>query len=103
MKRQAPSPALSGWTPIIGPLCIWFAHFLVIYAAALIWPHQPLAARIGIVATVPAIIALGVLFWRLRTAEPTSGQTRFARRFGFGSIFIATAGVLFDAMPALFA
>lgn len=94
--------ALRGWTPVIGAFSIWFAHFLAVYLAALIWPAQAMAHIVGIGVT---IMALGVLMWllvRLRTAGPTNHQDRFARRFGLGSIFIATAAILFDSIPALF-
>ena len=97
------SRALKGWTPIIGPLSVWFVHFLIVYAAALIWPHQSIAKLVAAIATVVALIALAVLFIKLRAADPTSDQTRFARYVGLVSLFIATAGTLFDAAPALFA
>lgn len=99
----SPRNALRGWTPIIGAFSIWFAHFFVVYGAALVWPDQMTANVVGIIATVPALIALGVLFVRMRSTEATSHHTEFTKRFGLGSIFIATAGTLFDAMPALFA
>lgn len=99
---QAPAETLKGWVPIIGALSIWFAHFLLAYTAALIWPHQPMAKIVSVIITVVALAMLAVLFVKLRAAAPTSDQTRFARRFGLGSIFIATAGTLFDAAPVLF-
>lgn len=98
-----PARTLKGWTPIIGAFSIWFAHFLLVYMAALIWPHQPMARIVAAVATAVALAALAVLFVKLRAAGPTGDQTRFARGFGLGSIFIATAGILFDAAPVLFA
>lgn len=104
MNIEAPSRrVLHGWWPIIGAFSIWFAHFLVVYGAALLWPHNPAANIVALAATVPALTALVLLFFKLRSANPRSGQTEFARRFGLGSTFIATAGVLFDAAPALFA
>ena len=96
-----PSPILRGWTPIIGALSIWFAHFMIAWVAGSIWPHQLLANVITIVATLIALAALTWLFLRLRAAEPAGDQTVFARRFGLGSVFIATVATLFDAAPAL--
>ena len=96
-----PSPILRGWTPIIGALSIWFAHFLIAWGAASIWPHQSLANVIMLVATLIALAALAWLFLRLRAAEPAGDQTVFARRFGLGSLFFATVATLFDAVPAL--
>ena len=102
MTAPARRNILQGWAPIIGAFAIWFAHFLVIYAGALIWPHQPPAKALAGIATVVALVALAVLFGRVRAADASSDQTRFGRRFGMGSIFIAAAGILFDVTPVLF-
>ena len=96
-----PSPILRGWTPIIGALSIWFAHFLIAWGAGSIWPDQRLANAITIVATLIALAALAWLFLCLRAAKSAGDQTAFARRFGLGSVYIATAATLFDAAPAL--
>ena len=101
--RPDPDLRLTGWLPIVGAFSIWFAHFLVIYAAAEIWKHQPIATIVCLVATALALVALILLFFQLRRATPTDEQTRFAKRIGLGSIFIATVGTLFDALPALIA
>lgn len=96
-----PSPILRGWTPIIGALSIWLAHFMIAWGAVSIWPGQRLANAITIAATPIALAALAWLFLRFRAARPAGDQSVFARRFGLGSVFIATVATLFDAAPAL--
>lgn len=98
----SPRNVLRGWTPILGAFSIWFAHFLVVYVAALIWPHQRTAIIVAVVATAAALGALTWLFLELRAAAPASGQTRFARRFGLGAVFIGGAATVFDAAPIFF-
>jgi hypothetical protein len=96
-----PDPILEGWTPIIGALSIWFGHFMIAWGSGEIWPHQPLANAITIVATLIALAAQAWLFLRLRAAEPTGDHTCFSRRFGLGSVFFATVATLFNAAPTL--
>lgn len=102
-STSPPSPILRGWTPIIGALSIWFAHFMIAWGAASIWPDQWLANGITIVATLIALAALAWLFVRLWAAKPAGDHTAFSRRFGLGSVFFATVATLFDAVPALIA
>ncbi len=98
---RAPDRVLKGWVPIIGAFSLWFAHFLLVYLPALIWPDQFIARLIAIIATAAARVGFWILFRRIRTASATSEQTGFARRFGFGALFISVAGIIFDALPAL--
>jgi hypothetical protein len=100
-ESPRPSRLLTGWTPIIGAFSIWFAHFMIAWGAASIWPHQVIAKAVTLVATIGAILALAILFARLRAAAATGSHTSFARRFGLGSVAIATLATLFDALPAL--
>lgn len=100
-STSQPSPILRSWTPIIGALSIWFAHFLIAWGAVSIWPDQRLANVITTVSTLIAFAALAWLFARFRAAVATDDQAAFARRFGLGSVVLATVATLFDAAPAL--
>ena len=101
MSADADRGSFAAWVPITGAFSIWFAHFLLIYAAALIWPDQALAKVAAAVATLLALGLLALLFRWLRSVHAGGAQTAFARRFGMGSLFIATAATVFDAVPAL--
>lgn len=92
---------LKGWIPIIAALSVWFAHFLISWGAASIWPGQAVAKGINLGVAAIALGALVWLFRRLRSAETSEHHSAFVRRFGLGSVFFAIAGTLFDAAPAL--
>ena len=95
----------SAWRPILVALSIWFAHFMVCWAASeLIWPQQRAAHLAAAGATLIALAAL-ILHGRglhataatTDTATDTGWMHRFARR----ATALAATGVIFSALPAL--
>ncbi|KQY85992.1 hypothetical protein [Pelomonas sp. Root1444] len=80
------------WRPIVTAFSIWFAHFMACWAAGEIWPHQWHANVLAWGATAAASMALGVQFMRVK-ARPC--------RLAQGAIAIATAAVLFGALPSV--
>ena len=92
---------LSGWRPILTAFSIWFAHFMLCWAATEIWPNQWRANQLAWGFTVVALLAMGVHFLRLRAAIPRGDLTGFTSRFTYGAIAIATVAILFSALPSL--
>ena len=94
-------PQRSGWGPIVTAFSIWFAHFMVCWAAVEIWPHRWPANAVAWAATVVALAALGLHLRRV-TASPDSGDVQqWNHRFALGAIALATAAVLFSALPSI--
>lgn len=93
--------ALSGWRPVLTAFVIWFAHFMLCWAVAEIWPHQWRANQLAWVFTVLALLAMGVHLRRLRAAAPRGEMTAWLHRFAYGAIAIATVAIVFTAFPAL--
>jgi hypothetical protein len=95
------SPQPSLWWPIVTAFVIWFLHFMVSWAAAEIWPHQWLANAWAWGATAIALLAVGIYGLRVR-AQHTCGQLPgWSYRFARGAIVIATAAVMFSALPSI--
>lgn len=91
------------WLLILGGLLIWAAHFLGAYAAASIFPGEPAANILALVATVAALGADGILLWftlgRARVASDAfEGWTW---RLGATSAALSLVAVLWQGMPAL--
>ncbi len=83
---------------------IWFAHFMLCWAAVEIWPQGVRANWLAWAATGVALLAMGAHALRLqRSAESDeSGElAAFNRRFAHGAIVIATVAVLFTALPSV--
>ena len=90
---------LAGWRPVLTALCIWFAHFMLCWAVAEIWPGQAIARALAWGFTAVALLALGLHALRLRAAAPRGELTGWSRRFAWGATAIATVAVLFVALP----
>lgn len=96
-----PTDSPSSWRPILAALSIWFAHFMVCWAASeLVWPGQWTAHVVAAGATAIAWAAL-VLHLRglrrKRNGTDAGWKNRFARR----ATAVAATAVLFNALPAL--
>lgn len=91
----------SSGRPIVTALVIWFAHFMVIWAAGEIWPHQWAANAWAWGATAIALLAVGVHDVRLKARHAGGGLSGWSYRLARGSAAIATAAVVFSALPSL--
>ncbi|WP_157581033.1 hypothetical protein [Pelomonas sp. Root405] len=92
---------LPGWRPILTAFTIWFLHFMVCWAAAEIWPHQWTANAVAWAATVIALLAVGAHLKRVRARHAAGQLPGWHYRFAQGAMAIATAAVLFGALPSL--
>lgn len=92
---------LPGWRPIILAFTIWFVHFMVCWAAAEIWPHQWAANAVAWVATAIALLALGVHFVHVNARHAAGQMPGWQHRFALGAMAIASAAVVFSALPAI--
>ena len=71
---------------------VWAAHFTVSYGAVLVFPGQPAARIISIMAGIGALALLA--WWGLRLPHPRSSLAG-------GMIGLAAAGVVFGTFPAI--
>lgn len=90
------------WWPMLTAFVIWFVHFMVIWAASEIWPHQWMANAVAWGATVIALIAVAVHGVRLKARHAAGGLSDWNYQFALGAVAIATVAVLFSALPSLF-
>lgn len=97
MKALQPS---SG-RPIVTALVIWFAHFMVIWAAGEIWPHQWMANAVAWGATALALLAVGVHGVRLKARHDAGRLPGWSYRLARGAAAIAAAAVVFSALPSV--
>jgi hypothetical protein len=89
------------WRPIVTAFLIWFVHFMVCWAAGEIWPHQWTANTLAWGATVIALLAVGMHFVRVKAQHAEGALLGWNYRFAQGAIAIATAAVLFSALPSI--
>lgn len=97
MKALRPS---SGW-PVVTAFGIWFAHFMVIWAAGEIWPQQWTANAWAWAATAIVLLAMGLHYVRLKARHAEGDLPGWSYRFARGAIAIATVAVVFSALPSL--
>jgi hypothetical protein len=93
-------PTRSSARPIVTAFVIWFVHFMVIWAAGEIWPHQWTANALAWGVTALALLAVGVHYVRLKARHAAGGLPGWSYRFARGAIAIATAAVVFSALPS---
>lgn len=79
------------WRTMALAFTIWAVHFSAAYAGELIFPNEMAARWVAAGATLAALAALAWVWWG-REARSTLGDLAVA---------LATAGVIYDAMPAL--
>ena len=91
----------SSWRAIVTALSIWFAHFLVCWAASeLVWPGQRAAHAVAAGATLVAWAAL-LLHLRGLHLQGDSAEIRWKNRLARRATALAALAVLFNALPAV--
>ena len=95
------APKQSSGRPIVTPFAIWFAHFMVIWVAGEIWPYQWTANALAWGVTAIALLAVGVQYVRLKAQYADGKLPGWSYRFARGAIAIATAAVVFSALPSV--
>lgn len=88
------------WRPIVTAFAIWFVHFMVIWAASEIWPHQWTANAVAWGATAIALLAVGVHLVRVKAQHAVGGLPDWNYHFALGAVAIATVAVVFSALPS---
>lgn len=91
----------SSGRPVVTAFVIWFVHFMVIWAAAEIWPNQWTANAWAWGGTAIALLAVGVHRVRLEARHADGGLSGWSYRFARGATAMATAAVVFSALPAV--
>lgn len=91
----------SNWGPVIAAFTIWFAHFMVSWAAAEIWPHRWPANAVGWGATGVALLALGVHAVQMRKQHAAGALPGWQFRFAQGAAAIAATAVMFGLLPSI--
>lgn len=81
------------WFTAIAALTVWFAQFMLVWGASIIWPGQVLGNIVAMLLTLAAYAALAVLWRRVR-------PVRLQSVAGLG-LAIATMAVTFSVVPAL--
>lgn len=81
---------------------IWFAHFMVVWAAGEIWPHQWAANLLAWGATGVALLAVGGSHLRLKKQHAEGQLSGWSYRVARGAAAMAAVAVLFSAMPSVF-
>ena len=101
MGRRVKALQPSSGRPIVTALVIWFAHFMVIWAAGEIWPHQWTANAVAWGATALALLAVGVHGLRLKARHADGRLADWSYRLARGAAAIAAAAVVFSALPSV--
>ncbi|MBC7942228.1 MAG: hypothetical protein H7Z19_21160 [Chitinophagaceae bacterium] len=91
----------SSWAPLVTAFGIWFVHFMVCWAGAEIWPHRWAANALAWAVTAIALLAVGVHFVHVRSRHADGELPGWIYRFAQGAAAIATAAVLFSALPSI--
>ena len=99
--RRAMRPLHPGGRPVITAFVIWFLHFMLVWAAAEIWPQQWAANVLAWAVTVLALLAVGVHGARLKAQHANGQLADWSYRFSQGAVAIASAAVVFSAVPSL--
>ena len=87
--------------PAITAFAIWFVHFMMLWAASEIWPHQWAANALAWAFTAIALLAVGVHYVRLKARHAGGKLPGWSYRFARGAVAIATAAVVFTALPSV--
>ena len=91
----------SSGRPIVTAFMIWFLHFMVLWAAGEIWPHQWTANVLAWGVTAIALLAVGVHYGRLKAQHADGGLSGWSYRFARGASALATAAIVFSAVPSV--
>ena len=83
--------AKNNWRSLALAFIAWAAHFMMVYAAALILPEHPAVRWIALAA---ALIVLGALIWWWRKMDERSMIAKLSLSF-------AAAAIIAQTLPAL--
>lgn len=92
---------LHSWRPILTAFTIWFVHFMLCWSAGEIWPRQWPANALAWGFTAIALLAMGMHFRHINAQRADGALSTWNRRYARGAIGIATAAVLFSALPSI--
>ena len=87
--------------PVVTAFAIWFVHFMMLWAASEIWPHQWTANALAWAFTAIALLAVGVHCVRLKARHADGELPGWSYRVARGAVAIATAAVVFTALPSV--
>jgi len=91
----------SSLRPIVMVFVIWFVHFMVLWAAAEIWPHQWAANLVAWAVTAIALLAAGVHYVRLKAHQADGCLSDWSYRIARGAAVIAAVAIVFSAVPSV--
>ena len=91
----------SSGRPIVTAFLIWFLHFMMIWTAGEIWPHQWAANAWAWVVTAIALVAVGVHCVHIEAQHAHGALPGWSYRFARGAAAIASAAVMFSAVPSV--
>ena len=101
MKALKHSNGQSSGQPVVTAFAVWFVHFMMLWAAGEIWPHQWTANALAWAFTAIALLAVGVHYVRLKAQHADGDLPGWSYRFARGAVAIATAAVVFTALPSV--
>ena len=100
MKALEQSSGRTSGRPIVTAFAIWLVHFMVIWAAGEIWPHEWTANALAWGVTAIALLAIGLHYVRLKAQHADGDLPGWSYRFARGAIAIATVATVFSALPS---
>jgi hypothetical protein len=89
------------WLIMLGGLCVWAAHFVVIWTGASLFLTSPAARLVTGGATLAALAGIALL---VRMGRPTPSQDQFTRwsaNVALLSALAAAIAIVWQALPAL--
>lgn len=89
------------WLYLLGGLCVWAAHFFILYGIASIWPGTRLAPALVIGATVLCLVAAAALLLLARRARPADELERWMSDVAAVGAAISLVAILWQGLPAL--
>ena len=101
MQLRGQSSRQSSGRPIITAFAIWFAHFMVIWAAGEIWPYQWTANAWAWGVTAMALLAVGVHDLRVKARHANGELPGWSYRFARGAIASAATCSIVPATSAV--
>lgn len=95
---------MRSWALLLAGLCIWAAHFFVLYGIASVLPGNPeLAAWLVVAVTVLAVIAnVLILRWTLPRATASDATESWVARLAAAGAAISLLSVVWQVTPVLF-
>lgn len=90
----------SDMRPVLTAFIVWFAHFMLCWAAVEIWPCEWRANKLAWGFTAVALSVIGVHFVRLNRRAGNGEFADPSLRLARGAIAIATVAILFTALPS---